>query len=88
MDASREDVPREHWPQIASTNPLERVDKEIERRFDVVGILPDHDAIIRLLGALRLESNDEGTAARRCMRLESLARVTDAPDHELPAVAA
>lgn len=82
------DVPRAHWPQIASTNPLERVDKEIERRSGVVGILPDDDAIVRLLGAPRLESNDEGTAARRCMGLESLARVTDASDHGLPAVAA
>jgi putative transposase len=54
MDASREDVlphmdfPREHWPQIASTNPLERVNREIKRRADVVGIFPDDEAIVRL----------------------------------------
>jgi hypothetical protein len=53
MDASREDVlaymdfPREHWPQIASTNPLERVNREIKRRADVVGIFPNDGAILR-----------------------------------------
>jgi len=94
MDASREDVlaymdfPREHWPQIASTNPLERVNKEIERRSDVVGIFPNDEAIIRLVGALMLETNDEWTVARRCMALESLARITDNPNLRLPAVTA
>lgn len=93
MDASREDVlaymefPREHWSQIASTNPLERVNKESERRSDVVGIFPNDDAIVRLVGALMLETNDEWTVARRYMGLESLARVTDTLNHRLPAVA-
>ena len=94
MDSSREDVlaymdfPREHWPQIASTNPLERVNKEIKRRSDVVGIFPNDDAILRLVGALMLETNDEWVVARRYMGLESLARITDNPNHRLPAVAA
>ena len=94
MDSSREDVlaymdfPREHWPQIASTNPLERVNKEIKRRSDVVGIFPNDEAIIRLVGALMLETNDEWAVARRYMGLESLARITDTPNHRLPAVAA
>jgi transposase-like protein len=94
MDASREDVlacmdfPREHWPQIASTNPLERINKEIKRRSDVVGIFPNDEAIIRLVGALMLETNDEWAVARRYMSLEALARVTHNDPVRLPAVAA
>jgi hypothetical protein len=82
MDASREDVlaymsfPREHWTQIASTNPLERVNREIKRRADVIGIFPNDAAIARLVGALMLETNDEWAVARRYMSLETLARVT------------
>jgi transposase-like protein len=63
MDASRDDVlaymsfPREHWPQIASTNPLERVNREIKRGADVIGIFPNDGAILRLVGALMLETN-------------------------------
>jgi len=94
MDASRDDVlaymdfPREHWTQIASTNPIERVNREIKRRADVVGIFPNDDAITRLVGALMLETNDEWTVARRYMSLETLARLTDNPTVKLPAVAA
>lgn len=51
--------PKEHWTQIASTNPLERVNKEIRRRTEVIGIFPDAAAAIRLVGALMLEQNDE-----------------------------
>lgn len=57
-DNSWEDVlaymsfPREHWAQIASTNPLERVNREIKRRADVIGIFANDDAIVRLVGAL------------------------------------
>ena len=94
MDASRDDVlaymsfPREHWTQTASTNPLERVNREIKRRADVIGIFPNDAAIVRLVGALMLETNDEWAVARRYMSLETLARVTDNPNVRLPAVAA
>ena len=81
------DFPREHWTQIASTNPLERVNREIKRRADVVGIFPNDGAIVRLVGALMLETNDEWAVARRYMSLETLARVTDNPNVRLPAVA-
>ena len=94
MDSSRDDVlaymsfPREHWTQIASTNPLERVNREVKRRADVIGIFPNDEAIIRLVGALMLETNDEWAVARRYMSLETLGRVTDNPSVRLPAVAA
>jgi putative transposase len=94
MDASREDVlaymdyPKEHWAQIASTNPLERVNKEIKRRADVVGIFPNDEAVVRLVGALMLEQSDEWAVSRRYFSLESLARLADTHPSQLPAVAA
>ena len=74
--------------QIAATNPLERVNREINRQADVIGIFPNDKAIIRLVGALILETNDEWAVARRYTPLETPARVTENPNVRLPAVAA
>ena len=94
MDDAEADVlaykafPARHWPKIASTNPLERLNGEIKRRTDVVGIFPNEAAIYRLVGALLLEQNDEWALQRRYMTLETLAEVGDNPNVSLSAVAA
>ena len=73
--------PQSHWRQIHSTNPLERLNKEIKRRTNVVGIFPNEPAIRRLVGALMLEQNDEWAVTRRYMTLETVAAICD--DHTM-----
>jgi len=80
------DFPKAHRRQITSTNPLERLNAEIKRRTDVVGIFPNDPAIMRLVGALLLEQNDEWQLQRRYMQLEGLKTVSDNPLHRLSAV--
>ena len=95
MDDAEPDVlaymgfPAQHRAKLHSTNPLERLNGEIKRRTEVVGIFPNEAAIIRLVGAILLEQNDEWAVQRaRYMTLETMATMSDDPVVSLPAAAA
>jgi putative transposase len=94
MDEAEHDVlaymafPKEHWQQLHSTNPLERLNGEIKRRTNVVAIFPNEAAIVRLVGALLLEQNDEWAVQRRYMTLETLEGLSDDPQPKPRRIAA
>ena len=94
MDEAESDVlaymsfPPEHWSKLHSTNGLERLNGEIKRRTEVVGIFPNDEAIVRLVGAILLEQNDEWAVQRaRYMTLETIATLSDDAAVSLPAMA-
>jgi putative transposase len=78
--------PRAHRAQIHSTNPLERLNAEVKRRTNVVGIFPNERAIIRLVGAMMIEQNDEWSLQRRYMQLEGLQSLSESQPARLSAV--
>ena len=69
--------PREHWRQLYSTNPLERLNKEIKRRSNVVGIFPNPEAVIRLVGAVLMEQQDEWEIGKRYFSMESMRKTLE-----------
>ncbi|RAI16197.1 transposase, partial [Rhodoblastus acidophilus] len=85
LDAAEAEVlaymafPNEHWAKLHSTNPIERLNKEVKRRADVVGIFPNEVSIRRLVGAILLEQNDDWQLQHRYMSLETMASLADEP---------
>lgn len=90
VEAAEDDVlaymsfPQEHWTRIYSTNPLERVNKEVKRRTNVVGIFPDEPSVIRLVGSVLMEISDEWQVGRRYFSQESMNKLLD-PEPKLVA---
>jgi transposase-like protein len=87
LDAAEEDIlafyafPTDHWRKMRSTNPLERFNREIGRRTDVVGIFPDDDSLIRLASMLAIEQNDEWLVGRRYLSAASMGPLLEERPH-------
>jgi transposase-like protein len=90
MDEAEADVlaylsfPAQHRVKLHSTNPLERLNKEVKRRADVVGIFPNEESITRLIGAVLMEANDEWQLQHRYMQIEGMAELAPPSDEEQP----
>lgn len=92
MDASEHDVlaymafPRQHRTKLHSTNPIERLNKEVKRRADVVGIFPNEASIMRLIGAVLFEQNDEWQTSSRYMMVEAFAQIDKEEIDPIPSI--
>ena len=70
--------PQDHWTRIYSTNPLERLNREVKRRTDIVGVFPDQEAVLRLVGSVLLEIDDEWQVERRYFSQDSMRKLHEA----------
>jgi putative transposase len=89
LDEAREEVlaythfPLSHWRKIRTNNPMENLNSQIKRRSKVVGIFPNRGSIMRLVGTILLEQNEDWMTGRRYMRLDSPGVVSSSPDEDL-----
>ena len=78
--------PQDHWARMYSTNPLERLNREVKRRTDIVGVFPDQESVLRLVGSILLEIDDEWQVERRYFSQDSMRKLHE-PSSDIPASA-